>query len=127
MPAAAAPGAAAGVPLPYNSTYVEICGVTRPPNASRQTRALLGMLLREPRRWQHGYELCKETGLRSGTLYPLLIRLSDQGLLDSQWRQPSRPGLPPRHVYRLNARGLALARQVTEEDALQRQPLGARA
>lgn len=101
--------------------------MTRPPNASRQTRALLGILLREPRRWQHGYELSKETGLRSGTLYPLLIRLSDQGLLDSEWREPSRPGLPPRHVYRLNSQGLALARQLGEEDAPGVESLGARA
>lgn len=101
--------------------------MARPPNASRQTRALLGTLLHEPRRWHHGYELCKETGLRSGTLYPLLIRLSDQGLLDSEWREPSRPGLPPRHVYRLNARGLALARQLTRDEEPSAQSLGARA
>lgn len=101
--------------------------MTRPPNASRQTRALLAILMREPRRWQHGYELCKATGLRSGTLYPQLIRLHDQGLLDSEWREPSRPGLPARHVYRLNARGLALARRVTQEDAPNAEALGARA
>jgi PadR family transcriptional regulator PadR len=103
--------------------------MARPPNASRQTRALLRVLLLEPRRWQHGYELCKETDLRSGTLYPLLIRLSDQGLLNSQWKEPSRPGLPPRHVYRLNGRGLALARALTAapEGAVAAKPLGARA
>lgn len=101
--------------------------MARPPNASRQTRAVLATLLREPRRWQHGYELSKETGLRSGTLYPLLVRLSDQGLLDSQWREPSRPGLPPRHVYRLNVRGLALARQLTQEEEPNAESLGARA
>lgn len=76
---------------------------------------LLAVLLQEPRRWQHGYDLCKETKLSSGTLYPLLIRLSDQGMLDSQWREPSRPGRPPRHMYRLNAHGLALARQLTQD------------
>lgn len=101
--------------------------MTRPSNASRQTRTLLGSLLRQPRRWQHGYELCKETGLRSGTLYPLLVRLSDQGFLESEWREPSRQGLPPRHVYRLNAHGLALARQLTEDNARIVEPAGARA
>jgi len=89
---------------------------------------LLAVLLQEPRRWQHGYDLCKETGLSSGTLYPLLIRLSDQGVLDSEWREPSRPGRPPRHMYRLNAHGLALARRVTQgaDDAPEVQSLGAR-
>jgi len=68
---------------------------------------------RQPRTWQYGYELSKETGLKSGTLYPLLIRLSDQGLLESQWREPERPGKPPRHAYRLTANGLVFAREIT--------------
>jgi DNA-binding PadR family transcriptional regulator len=76
---------------------------------------LLLVLLAQPRTWRHGYELSKETGLKSGTLYPLLMRLSDQGLLDSKWREAERPGRPPRHVYRLTAGGLALTRKLTEE------------
>ena len=58
----------------------------------------------------YGYDLSKNTGLSSGTLYPLLMRLSDQGLLESQWQKPERPGKPPRHVYRLTSEGLAFAR-----------------
>ena len=68
----------------------------RPPNASRQTQQLLSVLLDQPRTWRHGYELAKETGLKSGTLYPLLMRLSDQGLLEGHWREPDQPGKPPR-------------------------------
>ena len=82
----------------------------RKPNSSRQTRTLLAALLERPQSWRHGYDLAKETGLRSGTLYPLLMRLSEQGLLEQQWQESERPGLPPRHVYRLTAAGLALAR-----------------
>ena len=89
--------------------------MARPANASRQTRGLLLVLLAEPRAWRHGYELSKETGLKSGTLYPLLMRLSDQGLLESKWRESEGAGRPPRHVYRLTAQGLALARQVAVE------------
>ena len=63
-----------------------------------------------PRTWQYGYQLSKETGLSSGTLYPLLIRLSDQGMLESQWQEPECPGKPPRHAYRLTSNGVALAR-----------------
>ena len=80
-------------------------------NNSRQTRALLAAFLERSRTWRHGYDLSKETGLRSGTLYPLLMRLSEQGLLESRWQEPERPGLPPRHVYRLTTAGLALARE----------------
>ena len=78
---------------------------------SRQTLALLAALMERPRTWKHGYELSKETGLKSGTLYPILIRLSEQGLLNSRWKEAERPGRPPRHVYRLTAAGLALARE----------------
>jgi DNA-binding PadR family transcriptional regulator len=85
--------------------------VPRKPNTSRQTRALLAALLERPQSWRHGYDLSKETGLRSGTLYPLLMRLSEQGLLESRWQETERPGLPPRHVYRLTASGVALARE----------------
>jgi DNA-binding PadR family transcriptional regulator len=83
----------------------------RRPNNSRQTRTLLATLLERSRTWRHGYELSKETGLRSGTLYPLLMRLSEQDLLEQRWQEPERPGLPPRHVYRLTAAGVALARE----------------
>ena len=83
----------------------------RKPNNSRQTRALLAALLERSRTWRHGYDLSKETGLQSGTLYPLLMRLSEQGLLEARWQEAERPGLPPRHVYRLTASGLALARE----------------
>jgi PadR family transcriptional regulator PadR len=83
----------------------------RRPNNSRQTRALLAAFLDRSGSWRHGYDLSKETGLRSGTLYPLLMRLSEQGLLEHCWQEAERPGLPPRHAYRLTASGLALARE----------------
>jgi len=83
----------------------------RPPNISRQTCTVLAALLEQPQAWRYGYDLSKETGLKSGTLYPLLIRLSDQGLLEAEWRQPLQPGRPARHAYRLTEAGTALARQ----------------
>ena len=83
---------------------------------STQARVLLTALLREPREWIHGYELSKSTGLKSGTLYPLLIRLSEQGLLQTAWRDSEEPGRPPRHIYRLTAHGAKVAR--TEADTL---------
>lgn len=92
--------------------------MARKPNRSPQTRKLLAIMLRRPRAWHYGYELSRETGLSSGTLYPLLIRLSDQGLLDSEWQEPERPGKPPRHVYRLTPEGLALARTVGKPSAI---------
>ncbi|WP_236621576.1 PadR family transcriptional regulator [Asticcacaulis benevestitus] len=59
----------------------------------------------QPQAWRYGYDLSKETGLKSGTLYPLLIRLHDQGLLEAEWRPAAKPGRPPRHAYRLTSAG----------------------
>lgn len=47
--------------------------------------------------------------MQSGTLYPLLARLAEQGHLDAEWREPAAPGRPARHVYRLTATGRRLA------------------
>lgn len=81
----------------------------RPSHASPQTLRLFAALLTEPARWRYGYDLSKETGLASGTLYPILMRLSAQRLLDTDWEPSDEPGRPPRHTYRLTADGLALA------------------
>src|SRR5580698_3981233 len=86
--------------------------MARKPNTSPQTRELLAVMLRKPRTWHYGYELSSDTGLTSGTLYPLLMRLSDQGLLESRWQEPEHPGKPPRHGYRLTSEGLTFARAI---------------
>ena len=82
---------------------------------SKQMITLLKAMSSRPREWLHGYDMSKKTGLGSGTIYPLLMRMSDQGLVEAEWRQPERPGRPARHAYRLTDSGLALAR-TTEED-----------
>jgi DNA-binding PadR family transcriptional regulator len=80
-------------------------------NTSTQTKVLLAALLGAPAAWRHGYELSKLTGLKSGTLYPVLIRLGEQGLLESKWEPSALAGRPPRHVYRLTMAGATLARE----------------
>ncbi len=86
--------------------------MTRRPNVSRQTRTALASFLPRPQEWRYGYDISRETGLKSGTLYPLLMRLYDQGFLEAEWRPSEKPGRPPRHAYRLTAPGLALAREM---------------
>ena len=76
---------------------------------SQPTLAVLSAFASQPQAWRHGYDLLKETGLHSGTVYPLLMRLFDQGLLESEWRTAQREGKPPRHAYRLTKAGLAVA------------------
>ena len=76
---------------------------------SRETLLLLENLLTRPSDWRYGYELSRETGLKSGTLYPLLMRLEKHKLLEARWLVTEN-GPPPRHTYRLTADGLELAR-----------------
>ncbi|MEO0425585.1 MAG: PadR family transcriptional regulator [Pseudomonadota bacterium] len=78
---------------------------------SEKARLVLAVMLRSAGRWSHGYDLSKETGVRSGTLYPLLLRLEEQGYLEAQWQEATERGRPPRHAYRLTDAGVELARQ----------------
>lgn len=81
---------------------------------SKQMLTLLRALAARPGEWRHGYDIMKETGLLSGTLYPLLMRMTDQGLVEAEWREPAQPGKPARHAYRLTAQGRALAQATGE-------------
>ena len=83
--------------------------MTSSPGFSAQTLSVLAALCDEPSQWRHGYALAKQTGLKSGTLYPILIRLADRGLVEACWQDEPEPGLPRRHLYRLTAAGLASA------------------
>lgn len=71
-------------------------------------RALLATLI-DGGDWRHGYELSKQTGLKSGTLYPLLMRFAERGWVEARWTEAAAPGRPPRHVYRLTAEGRRVA------------------
>ena len=64
---------------------------------SPRTVAVLRALTAEPTQWRYGYELGQQLDLAAGSLYPVLIRLADQGLLEAAWRsrrtaRGSRPG-----------------------------------
>ena len=77
---------------------------------SRHTRLVLAAFAECPGDWRYGYDLCRQVGIKSGTLYPMLIRLAGRKLLAAEWHPPEKPGRPARHAYRLTAEGLALAR-----------------
>jgi len=75
---------------------------------SPAARSILSLLAEAGADGSYGYDLCRKAGVKSGTLYPLLIRLEEQNHLEAQWL-PAEPGRPPRHVYRLTATGRRLA------------------
>ena len=77
-----------------------------------------------PADWRYGYDLCREVGLKAGSMYPILMRLADRGLLETEWETDASPGRPPRHLYRLSGPGRALATELSTEARLA--PAGAR-
>jgi PadR family transcriptional regulator PadR len=99
-------------PLPHISTYVDLF-MARDRSLSLHAWTLLDFLAEMSGEWGYGYEIIRFSGLQSGTLYPLLIRLEAKGLLQAKWQPPTSPGRPPRHAYRLTAAGRALVRNNT--------------
>lgn len=81
---------------------------------SSQTLDVLEALLSDPDSWRYGYDLARDTELQSGTLYPILMRLAERHWLETRWEQAER-GTPPRHLYRLTATGLRLAKDMVKE------------
>jgi DNA-binding PadR family transcriptional regulator len=81
----------------------------RPRAHSAQTLSVLLEFANDPTEWRHGYELCRDTGLKAGSMYPILMRLADRGLLETSWEQEPPGGRPPRHLYRLTRAGRAEA------------------
>ncbi|MGH3854276.1 MAG: PadR family transcriptional regulator [Pseudonocardiaceae bacterium] len=57
------------------------------------------------RHW--GYELSKQSGVRSGVLYPMLTRMLDEGWVEDGWEDPTtiRDKRPPRRYYKLTSEG----------------------
>ena len=66
----------------------------RPPSV--QAVKVLRALAADPARWRYGYDLTAEVHLKSGSLYPILVRLAGRGLLETSWDpgQGSRPAGP---------------------------------
>src|SRR5215469_14462939 len=50
-----------------------------------QTIRVLDAFLEDPEEWRYGYDISRNTGLKSGTLYPILMRLAEYRLLEASW------------------------------------------
>jgi len=65
------------------------------PRVSAQTLSVLERFIEHPAAWHYGYELSRETGLKSGTLYPILMRFAKFSFLETKW-VTTEDGVPPR-------------------------------
>ncbi|MFC4021456.1 PadR family transcriptional regulator [Micromonospora sp. GCM10011542] len=78
---------------------------------------VLAALLTEPDGEHYGLHLMHQTGLASGTLYPVLARLEQAGWLSRRWEDldPAAAGRPARRYYQLTAEGATQAHTVLAE------------
>lgn len=79
---------------------------------SPQTVAVLDALAAQASDWSHGYDLCRTLDLKAGTVYPILIRLAERGLVETAWETDVPQGRPARHLYRLTSTGAQFAADV---------------
>lgn len=83
----------------------------------RRTKAQIRVaqaLLADPQGRYYGYSLRKQTGVRSGVLYPILQRMLDAGWLTDGWedRAQIEDKRPPRRYYELTDAGRAGLREL---------------
>lgn len=74
--------------------------------------------------YRYGFDIMDQTGLPSGTVYPALRRLEEQGLVKSKWEREAtaqRDGRPTRKYYEVTKAGReALAEAVKRYKHLER-------
>jgi DNA-binding MarR family transcriptional regulator len=81
---------------------------------SLQTLKVLEAFLDNPAGQLSGADVHQSSGIASGTLYPILLRLEAAGWFTSRWESidPSSAGRPRRRLYRLTSSGLKKASEV---------------
>lgn len=80
---------------------------------SMQTLRVLSVMTEDVMGEHYGLELCKAADLPSGTIYPILRRLEEQGWVTSRWENvdPVVEGRPRKRLYQLTGTGARSARE----------------
>jgi PadR family transcriptional regulator, regulatory protein PadR len=88
-----------------------------PPQMTTQTLTVLSVMLSDPDAECYGLQLSGRSGLKPGTIYPILDRLLKAGWLERRWEgiDPTVEGRPRRRLYRLTAVGAVVARQAFDD------------
>ncbi|WP_194822396.1 helix-turn-helix transcriptional regulator [Micromonospora sp. S-DT3-3-22] len=92
--------------------------MTMGPRLTAQTVAVVRALLTEPAKARWGRDIAAETGLKSGSLHPILARLERAGWVESYWEDPAEhedAGRPRRRYYRFTSDGAETARLALAE------------
>ena len=87
------------------------------PQAVKLLKAFLDMYEQDVRAEISGADVMRAAKLSSGTVYPLLYKYEENGLLESRWEELSAEelGRPRRRLYSLRGEGAAVARKAVEE------------
>jgi PadR family transcriptional regulator PadR len=80
-----------------------------PPRMTAPLVKVVSALLADPAADRFGLDIMHDTGLASGTLYPVLVRLRTAGWLSLRWEDDAE-GRPPRRLYRLTPTGVEAGR-----------------
>ena len=81
-----------------------------PERVTPQFSTVLNILVSSSKNKTTGYDIMRETGLNSGTVYPILHRMEEAGWLKSKWESVESPIYRPfrrRVVLQITAKGLA--------------------
>lgn len=85
---------------------------------SNETAGVLEIFRSDPGRTLFGLEVIRLAGIASGSLYPILHRLEERGLLKSSW-EPLEDAIAakrrPRRMYSFNAAAAELAEELLDE------------
>lgn len=77
---------------------------------------ILSYFVRNPTNQTYGWDVCKKLCLQSGTVYPILTRMQNSGLLISELEtgDPRSKRRPLRIYYAINPKKLSEARQLLD-------------
>lgn len=80
---------------------------------TQPTQSVLRALLERADDEQYGMEIADRAELAPGTTYPILMRLKQDGWVESRWEDvdPETVRRPARHYFRLTSQGVTSARE----------------
>jgi DNA-binding PadR family transcriptional regulator len=98
---------------PYNGFHMP----KKEPRLSHQALKVLSILLQQPQESVAGSDILRQSGMLSGTIYPILMRFERARWLESEWEKldASEMGRPRKRLYRLSPTGYNKARAALME------------
>jgi PadR family transcriptional regulator PadR len=93
---------------------------------TKQLEEIVQILASDPAAEWSGTQIARKSGLKSGTLYPALLRMHNFGWLTWRWEEidPSEAKRPRRRLYKLTGRGELAIQRILGAAEVNRQRTG---